>query len=100
LIAVAVAVAPLALLAALSASFLVAPFTAVIVVVGSSVTHAGPVDSALYRVLEFAIGGVTGLAVSLLVFPACAHILTIEVAASMLDLMGEFCPSAICLATR
>src|ERR1700724_180896 len=57
LMALAIAVAPLALLAAINAGFRVAPFTAVFVVVGSSVTHAGPVDSALYRVLEVAIGG-------------------------------------------
>lgn len=95
LIALAIAVAPLALLAAINASFRVAPFTAVIVVVGSSVTHAGPVDSALYRVLEVAIGGVTGLAVSLLVFPARAHILVIEAAARMLDLMAGDLPELL-----
>src|ERR1700730_757921 len=88
-------VAPLALLAAINAGFRVAPFTAVIVVVGSSVTHAGPVDSALYRVLEVAIGGVTGLAVSLLVFPARAHILAIEAAARMLDLMAGVLPELL-----
>jgi uncharacterized membrane protein YccC len=75
LAALAIAVAPLALLAAINPNFRVGPMTAVFVVVGSSVTHAGPVESALYRVLEVAIGGVTGLAVSLLVFPARAHIL-------------------------
>jgi uncharacterized membrane protein YccC len=95
LIALAIAVAPLALLAAINASFRVAPFTAVVVVVGSSVTHAGPVDSALYRVLEVAIGGVTGLAVSLLVFPARAHILAIEEAARMLDLMAGVLPELL-----
>jgi uncharacterized membrane protein YccC len=95
LIALAIAVAPLALLAAINASFWVAPFTAVIVVVGSSVTHAGPVDSALYRVLEVAIGGVTGLAVSFLVFPARAHILAIEAAANMLDLMAGVLPELL-----
>ena len=95
LIALPIAVAPLALLAAINASFRVAPFTAVIVVLGSSVTHAGPVDSALYRVLEVAIGGVTGLAVSLLVFPARAHILAIEAAARMLDLMAGVLPELL-----
>jgi uncharacterized membrane protein YccC len=95
LIALAIAVAPLALLAAINASFRVAPFTAVIVVVGSSLTHAGPVESAVYRVLEVAIGGVTGLAVSLLVFPARAHILAIESAASMLDLMAGVLPELL-----
>src|ERR1700730_18478988 len=95
LIALAIAVAPLALLAAINASLRVASFTAVIVVVGSSVTHAGPVDSALYRVLEVAIGGLIGLAVSFLVFPARAHILAIEAAASMLDLMAGVLPELL-----
>jgi uncharacterized membrane protein YccC len=95
LIPLAIAIAPLALLAAINASFRVAPFTAVIVVVGSSVTHAGPVDSALYRVLEVALGGVTGLAVSLLAFPTRAHILAIEGTASTLDLMAEVLPELL-----
>jgi uncharacterized membrane protein YccC len=95
LAALAIAVAPLALLAAINPNFRVGPLTAVIVVVGSSVTHAGPVESAVYRVLEVAIGGVTGLAVSLLVFPARAHILAIEVAANMLDLMAGVLPELL-----
>jgi uncharacterized membrane protein YccC len=95
LAALAIAVAPLALLAAINPNFRVGPMTAVFVVVGSSVTHAGPVESALYRVLEVAIGGVTGLAVSLLVFPARAHILAIEAAANMLDLMAGVLPELL-----
>lgn len=95
LIGLALAVAPLALLAAVNSSFRVAPFTAVIVVVGSSVTHAGPVDSAVYRVLEVAIGGVVGLAVSFLVFPARAHILAIEAAGRMLNLMAGVLPELL-----
>ena len=95
LIALAIAVAPLALLAAINPNFRVGPMTAVFVVVGSSVTHAGPVESAVYRVLEVAIGGVTGLAVSLLVFPARAHILAIEGAARMLDLMAGVLPELL-----
>jgi len=95
LIALAMTVAPLALLAAINTNFRVAPFTAVIVVVGSSVTHAGPVVSALYRVLEVVIGGMIGLAVSLLLFPARAHILAIEAAANMLDLMAGSLPDLL-----
>jgi len=95
LVALAIAVAPLALLAAINPNFRVGPMTAVFVVVGSSVTHAGPVESAVYRVLEVAIGGVTGLAVSLLVFPARAHILAIEAAARMLDLMAGVLPELL-----
>ena len=88
LIALAIAVAPLALLAAINTNFRVAPYTAVIVILGSSITHAGPLDLAFYRVLEVAIGGVIGLVVSLLVFPARAHVLAIEAAACLLDLMA------------
>jgi uncharacterized membrane protein YccC len=95
LVALAIAVAPIALLAAINPSFRVGPFTAVIVVVGSSVTHAGPVDSAIYRVLEVAIGGLIGLVVSFLVFPSRAHILVIEAAASMLDLMAGVLPELL-----
>src|SRR3984893_9534695 len=95
LIALAIAVAPLALLAAINTNLRVGPYTAVIVVVGPSIAHAGPVDSAFYRVLEVAIGGAIGLAVSLLVFPARAHVLAIEVAACILDLMAGIMPELL-----
>ena len=95
LIALAIAVAPLALLAAINTNLRVGPYTAVIVIVGSSITHAGPVDSAFYRVLEVAIGGAIGLAVSLLVFPARAHVLAIEAAACILDLMAGIMPELL-----
>ena len=95
LVALAIAVAPLALLAAINPNFRVGPMTAVFVVVGSSLTHADPAESAVSRVLEVAIGGVTGLAVSLLVFPARAHILAIEAAARMLDLMAGVLPELL-----
>jgi hypothetical protein len=42
LIALAIAVAPLALLAAINTNLRVGPYTAVIVIVGSSITHAAP----------------------------------------------------------
>jgi uncharacterized membrane protein YccC len=100
LIALAVTVAPLALLAALNTNFRVAPFTAVIVVLGSSVTHGGPVVAALDRVLEVVIGGLIGLAVSLLLFPARAHHLAIEAAAVMLDRMAGSLPELLMGFTR
>ena len=68
--------------------------TAVFVVVGSSLTHAGPVESAVYRGLEVAMRR-DWSAVSLLVFPARAHILAIESAASMLDLMAGVLPELL-----
>ena len=52
LVALAIAVTPL--VAAINPSFRAGPLTAVTVVVGSSLTHSGPIESALYRVLEVA----------------------------------------------
>src|SRR5262249_44788972 len=56
LILLAFAVGPMALLAAINPHFRVAPFTAVIVVLGATTTHIGPIHSALYRVAEVALG--------------------------------------------
>jgi uncharacterized membrane protein YccC len=85
----AFAVAPLALLAAINPSFSVATFTAVLVILVPEITHVSPIESAFYRVLEVALGGVTAVAVSFLVLPARAHVLAIEAAAQMLDLMAR-----------
>ena len=46
--------------------------------------HVGLVESAVDRVLEVAVGGVTALAVSLLVLPDRAHSFAIESAARTL----------------
>jgi uncharacterized membrane protein YccC len=89
----ALAVAPLALLAAINPHFRAGPFTAVIVVLGSTATHIDPLGSAFYRVLEVALGVGTGLAVSLLVLPARAHTLVAEAAARMLDLLAQALPA-------
>src|SRR5580704_3548964 len=62
----AVALAPLALPAAIKPSFTVAPFTAVMVLLVPTFTHASPLDSAYYRVIEVALGGMIALAVSFL----------------------------------
>jgi uncharacterized membrane protein YccC len=88
----ALAVAPLAFLAANNASFRVAPFTAVIVLLGHSATHEGPILSAVFRVTEVALGCITAVVVSLLVLPAHAYGLTVEAAAGMLDLIARALP--------
>jgi uncharacterized membrane protein YccC len=85
----AIAVAPLALLASINSSFNVAPFTAVIVVLAPTITHSTPIESALYRLIEVALGALTGLVVSLTVFPARAHELAIEAAARMLNEVAQ-----------
>jgi uncharacterized membrane protein YccC len=85
----AIAVAPLVLLASVNSSFSVAPFTAIIVVLAPTITHSTPVESALYRLMEVGLGVLVGLLVSLTVFPARAHELAIEAAARMLELVAQ-----------
>jgi uncharacterized membrane protein YccC len=89
-IGLAIAVAPATLLAALNPRFSAAPFTAVLVFLAPTITHATPIGSALERLLEVAVGGGIGLIVSLLVLPARAHDLAIAAAADMLELMARF----------
>jgi uncharacterized membrane protein YccC len=69
LMVLAIAVAPLALLAAYRPGFLAAPFSAVIVVLVPALVHASALDSAYYRVIEVALGGLVAVVVSLFVFP-------------------------------
>lgn len=95
LLVLALAIAPLALLAALHASFSVAPFTGVIVVLVPLITHVNPFESAFYRVYEVALGGGVALIVTLLVFPGRAHHFAIDAAAQMLDLIAEALPKLI-----
>jgi hypothetical protein len=56
------------------------------------ITHTGPIASAIERVIEVAIGGFIGLAVSLLVLPARAHDLAIEGSANLLGLIRRLLP--------
>ena len=90
--ALAIALAPAVLLAALYPRFSAAPFTAVMVFFGPTITHTGPIAAAFERVIEVAVGCVIGLLVSLFVLPARAHDLAIEAATQMLSLMARFLP--------
>jgi uncharacterized membrane protein YccC len=85
----AIAVAPLAFMGAIMPSFSAAPFTGVLVLLIPGFAHVGQIESAVDRVPEVAVGGVTALAVSLLIFPARAHSLAIEAAARALELMAK-----------
>src|SRR5262245_58733213 len=73
LAALALAVAPAALVVAINPRYSAATFTAVMVFFGPTITHTGPIASAVERVIEVAVGGMVGLFVSLLVLPARAH---------------------------
>ena len=88
----ALTMAPLAFLAAVSPRFRVAPFTGVLVLMVSHQLGEGPITAALYRLLEVAIGGLSAIVVSLLVLPERAHALEIEAAARALDLLAQALP--------
>jgi len=85
----ALAVAPLALVAAINPRFSVAPITAIIVLLVPMMTHASQIASALDRVLEVALGGATGFVVSLLLLPLNAHLLVVGAAARTLGEMAR-----------
>lgn len=88
-VTLAAAVAPLALLAALRASFRIAPVTAVIVLLSTAGESVGPLAAAAGRVSEIGLGCLVGLAVSLLVLPARAHGLVARTASRSLTLQAE-----------
>jgi uncharacterized membrane protein YccC len=81
----ALAIAPLAFVAAFKTNFNVLPITAIIVLLVPSMQHVSPMTSALDRVLEVTVGGLVGFVVSLLVFPSRAHALTTDAAADTLE---------------
>jgi len=82
------AVAPLALIATIKPSLNVATVTAIIVLLVPTMTPVDPLDSAVDRVLEVAVGAVVGLAVSFFVLPSRAQGLALAAAARTLDLMA------------
>ena len=84
----ALAVTPLALIAAINPRFSVAPITAIIVLLIPTMTHATPLASAVDRVIEVALGGVTGLLISFLLLPSRAHPQVVEAAARTLNQMA------------
>jgi hypothetical protein len=55
----------------------------------------GPIESAFYRVIEVAVGGMTALTVSLLVLPVRAQSMAMETAAKMLILTAQSLPQLI-----
>jgi len=85
----ALAVAPLAFIAATNPRFSVAPITAIIVLLVPTFTHTTPVGSAFDRVIEVALGGVTGLVVSFFLLPSNAHPLVVAAAARTLHQMAQ-----------
>jgi hypothetical protein len=82
------AVAPLAFIAAINPSLNAATITAIIVLLVPIMNHAEVLDSAIDRVLEVAVGAITGLLASFFVLPSRAHSQMRTSAARVLDLMA------------
>ncbi len=83
------AVAPLAFIAAINPSLNVATVTAIIVLLLPITNHdLTPLGSAIDRVLEVAVGAITGLLVSFLVLPSRAHSQIRARAALVLELLA------------
>jgi uncharacterized membrane protein YccC len=88
-VALVIALAPLTLVAALWPNYRIAPLTAVIVLLTPGAQQLGPVDSAIFRIVEITLGSFVGLGVSLLLWPARAHGLVISTAARALSLLAD-----------
>jgi uncharacterized membrane protein YccC len=95
IVVLALSVAPLAFVAALNPNFRVAPFSAVLVLLISDQLGEGPIQSALTRLLEVALGGAIAVTVSLLVFPVRAHRLAREAAARVVNEMARDLPEIL-----
>ncbi len=89
LLVLVLAVAPVALVAALKRNLNAVPVSSIIVVLMPALTHAGPLELAIYRVLEVGLGVVVGLVVAFVVLPAGGHRLARQEAARTLDLLAQ-----------
>ncbi len=99
-VALAIAVAPLAVAAAINPIFRVAPFSAVLVLLIGGELGESPIVSAATRVLEVAIGGAVAVVVSLLVFPQRAETLGREAACRILGQMADLLPELLAALSR
>ena len=85
-------IAPLALLAAFNPNFRVAPFSAVLVLLIAGRFGEGPIESAITRSGEVALGGVIAVVISLLVFPERAHQMRLNAAVRLLQRLARDLP--------
>ncbi len=88
----AIALAPLAFLAAVRPTFRFAPVTGVVVILVAPVQHLSPLESAINRITEIGLGGFIGLAVSLVILPARASGILNQAAARTLDHFAAVLP--------
>ncbi|MET0528953.1 MAG: FUSC family protein [Microvirga sp.] len=88
-LAIALALFPLALLAAIYPSFRVAPVTSLIMLLPPTGQALGPLATVVDRVAEITLGNIVGVVVSLFVLPARAHTLMTDAAAKVVALNAE-----------
>ncbi|WP_299365542.1 FUSC family protein [uncultured Paracoccus sp.] len=87
-LALALALAPLSVLAAFSVGFQIAPITAAVVLLGGPGLEVGPDVLAAERLLGVALGSGVGLLTGLLVLPARASRSAVEAAARVAGLLA------------
>ena len=91
----ALAIAPLAYVAAFNPNFRVAPFSAVLVILIAGQFGEGPIESAITRSGEVALGGLIAVAVSLLVFPQRANHMRLSAAVRLLEQFARNLPQLL-----
>lgn len=89
LIVLAVVVGPLAFIATVNPRFTAAPVTGIIVLLLPQITHGSAIASAVDRIMEVALGGITGAVVSVMLLPSNAHPLVVGAAARTLNQMAR-----------
>jgi uncharacterized membrane protein YccC len=89
LLTLTVTLAPLAVATALNPSFRLAPVTAVLLLLTPTTQVAGPVTTAVHRVLEIGLGSLIALAVAVLVLPERAHGVVARATSAALEAMAE-----------
>jgi uncharacterized membrane protein YccC len=87
--AMTVSVGVTAFAAAMRPSLKVAPVTAVIMLISPSGGSLDPVSSAVYRVIEIAVGSMIGVLATLLIFPARSTDVVVQRMQAVLALMAD-----------
>ena len=91
----ALTMAPLAFASALSPSFRVAPFTGALVLLIAGQLGEGPIQAAIYRLLEVVLGGGIAVTVSVLVLPEQSHELGLDMGVGILKQLADGLPKLL-----
>lgn len=85
ILALVLGLAPLAFATTWLVRYSAAPITAAIVILVPQIVHVTPIESALERLIEVSLGGLSGLIVSLVVLPSSAFGLVREQAGQVIE---------------